>query len=424
MSSIDASQNKKNNPNNNMNPKIQKLIEEPFVKELLIKIDVLKNGLREEKNKNHELSTKVEELEKQILGEKNKNTELNSKLKRFEMELTSKILKLNEEVVSKTSQIDALIQDKMDLEKALKNQPKRDSLLNILKFGINDKGKSQSGDNINESLNMDPNSVEAISSMANAEIRKLNEEISQLKYENGMCVKKMTEALEKAENMKLEFKNEIKVYNDKIKSLEDQIKMLQEERDELQDRIRLTSSISSQTIKETEHFKGLLYDYKKGKEDAVKELDIFKEKYNKLMEENESYKKEIERLETNSIKMAQKLSELKSLYIKVNLRNQMYHVKKVGLMSSTEIDVIFGRGEDGNYVMRIDSKEGMQIVNIQDVESINRVNNSKNKVEIKYMHNSKKYNISVIVPELIVDQFVETYKIFYFESMKYQNNFD
>ena len=312
----------------------------------------------------------------------------------------------------------------MDLEKALKNQPKRDSLLNILKFGINDKGKSQSGDNINESLNMDPNSVEAISSMANAEIIKLNEEISQLKYENGMCVKKMTEALEKAENMKLEFKNEIKVYNDKIKSLEDQIKMLQEERDELQDRIRLTSSISSQTIKETEHFKGLLYDYKKGKEDAVKELDIFKEKYNKLMEENESHKKEIERLETNSIKMAQKLSELKSLYIKVNLRNQMYHVKKVGLMSSTEIDVIFGRGEDGNYVMRIDSKEGMQIVNIQDVESINRVNNSKNKVEIKYMLNSKKYNISVIVPELVVDQFVETYKIFYFESMKYQNNVD
>ena len=299
MSSTDATQNKKNNPNNNMNPKIQKLIEEPFVKDLLIKIDVLKKGLREEKNKNNELSAKVEELEKQILEEKNKNTELNLKLKRFEMELTSKILKLNEEVVSKTSQIDALIQDKMDLEKALKNQPKRDSILNILKFGINDKGKSQNGDNTHESLNMDPNSVEAISSMANAEIRKLNEEISQLKYENGMCVKKMTDALEKTENMKLEFKNEIKVYNDKIKSLEDQIKMLQEERDELQDRIKLTSSISSQTIKETEHFKGLLYDYKKGKEDAVKELDIFKEKYNKLMEENESHKKEIERLETN-----------------------------------------------------------------------------------------------------------------------------
>lgn len=423
MSSTDTSQNKKNNPNNNMNPKIQKLIEEPFVKDLLIKIDVLKKGLREEKNKNNELSTKVEELKKQISEEKNKNSELNSKLKRFEMELTSKMLKLNEEVVSKTSQIDSLIQEKMDLEKALKNQPKRDSLLKILKFGINDKAKSQS-DNVNESLNMDPNSVEAISSMANAEIRKLNEEISQLKYENGMCLKKMTDALEKSENMKLEFKNEIKVYNDKIKSLEEEIKMLQEERDELQDRIRLTASISSQTIKETEHFKGLLYDYKKGKEDAIKELDIFKEKYNKLMEENESHKKEIERLETNSIKMAQKLSELKSLYIKVNLRNQMYHVKKVGLMSSMEIDIIFGRGEDGNYVMRIDSKEDMQIVNIQDVESINRVNNSKNKVEIKYMLNSKKYNISVLVPELVVDQFVETYKIFYFESMKYQNNVD
>ena len=422
MSSTDASQNKKNTPNN-VNPKIQKLIEEPFVKDLLIKIDVLKKGLREEKNKSKELSIKVEELEKQISEEKNKNTELNSKLKRFEMELTSKILKLNEEVVSKKSQIDALIQEKMDLEKALKNQPKRDSLLNILKFGINEKGKGQN-DDINDSLNLDPNSVEAISSMANAEIRKLNEEISQLKYENGMCVQKMTEALEKVENMKLEFKNEIKTYNDKIKSLEEEIKMLQEERDELQDRIRLTASISTQTIKETEHFKALLYDYKKGKEDAIKELNDFKEKYNKFTEDNESNKKEIERLETNSIKMAQKLSELKSLYIKVNLRNQMYHVKKVGLMSSIEIDIIFGRGEDGNYVMRIDSKEGMQIVNIQDVESINRVNNSKNKVEIKYMLNGKKYNISAIVPELVVDQFVEAYKIFYFESMKYQNNVD
>ena len=118
--------------------------------------------------------------------------------------------------------------------------------------------------------------------------------------------------------------------------------------------------------------------------------------------------------------MAKKLSDIKSLYIKVNLRNQMYHVKKIGYLSYEEIDIIFGKGEEGNYVMSLESKDGMEIVNIQDVESVNRVNNSKNKVDIKYMLNGKKIYISVLVPEIVVEQFVETYKIFYFESMKYQ----
>ena len=37
------------------------------------------------------------------------------------------------------------------------------------------------------------------------------------------------------------------------------------------------------------------------------------------------------------------------------------------------------------------------------------------------MYNSKKYNITVLVDELVVEQFVEAYKIFYLESMKDQN---
>jgi hypothetical protein len=119
--------------------------------------------------------------------------------------------------------------------------------------------------------------------------------------------------------------------------------------------------------------------------------------------------------------MAQRLSELKNYYIKINLRNQMFHVKKVGLISYTEIDIIFGRGEDGNYVMRIDNNNEMEIINIQDVEYVNRVDNCRNKVEIGYMLNGKKYGLVVLVPELVVDQFVEAYKNFYFESMKTQN---
>jgi chromosome segregation ATPase len=406
MSSVEDDNLKKNNVVNNTNNVDKELLQNPFVKDLLVKIDVLKNG---------------------IIKERKINAELSSKLKKFEADLTSKIIKLEEELVSKTSQIKILIQEKMDLEKSLKQKAQAQrkgsglfDILNTLNTALNiDKNKTQNqnqnnnNENKNEAINCDPNSVEAVSTMANAEIRKLHETITELKFEKETYLQKMNTTLEQAENKKLEYTN-------KIKSLEDEIKNLQGEKLELQDRINLTSTISSQTLKETEHFKNLLYDYKKGKDDAVLQLNTWIEKCNKLSKENESYKKKISNLEENSIKMAKKLSDIKSLYIKVNLRNQMYHVKKVGYLSYEEIDIIFGKGEEGNYVMSIESKEGMEIVNIQDVESVNRVNNSKNRVDIKYMLNGKKIYISVLVPEIVVEQFVETYKIFYFESIKNQ----
>jgi hypothetical protein len=73
----------------------------------------------------------------------------------------------------------------------------------------------------------------------------------------------------------------------------------------------------------------------------------------------------------------------------------LFHVKKVGLLSNTEIDIIFGRDDEGNYVMRIDEKDHKELMNIQDVEYVNRIEGSKNKVEIGYMYKAKKYKISV-----------------------------
>ena len=122
--------------------------------------------------------------------------------------------------------------------------------------------------------------------------------------------------------------------------------------------------------------------------------------------------------------MAQKLAELKNLMIKLNLKNQMFHVIKIGLLSYTEIDILFGKSEDGNFIMRIDDKDEKEIINIQDVESVEKVKDTDNKVEIVYMKNGKKYNMTIIVNELIIDQLVKAYKIFFSESMKKLNHID
>ena len=99
----------------------------------------------------------------------------------------------------------------------------------------------------------------------------------------------------------------------------------------------------------------------------------------------------------------------------------MFHVKKVGLLSNSEIDILFGNSENGNFIMRIDEKNESEIINILDVESVEKVQDSNNKVEIIYMKNGKKHNMIVIVNELVIDQMVKAYKIFFSESMKKLN---
>ena len=86
--------------------------------------------------------------------------------------------------------------------------------------------------------------------------------------------------------------------------------------------------------------------------------------------------------------------------------------------------LFFYKNEDGVYVMRIDEKNNSDSINILDVESVNQSNKNKNKVDISYMYEYKKYNISVLVNELVVGQLVDAYKNFYSESMKLQNKID
>ena len=119
--------------------------------------------------------------------------------------------------------------------------------------------------------------------------------------------------------------------------------------------------------------------------------------------------------------MAQKLAELKNLMIKLNLKNQLFHVKKVGYLTYVEMDILFGKSDDGNYIMRLDDKVEKEIINILDVESVEKEKDSENRVDIVYMKDGKKYSIVVIVDELVVDQMEKAYKIFFSESMKKLN---
>ena len=258
----------------NNKPEKSEILNDPYVKELLVKIDVLKNG---------------------IIKERKINDELSAKLKKIEVELTTKIIKLEDELMAKTKEIKTLTIEKNELEKNLRQQQQQqqqkkgigigffDNIAQGMeKLGLNinintnnekernpildgsdeDDNLNDNNNNTNNNMNNNMNNNKDSEALSNAkeEIKKLTNKVNQLKFENDTYLKKMTSTLEETENRKLGFKNEIKTYTDKIKKLEEQMKKLEDEKKELQDRITLTSSISSQTMKETEHFKGLLQE--------------------------------------------------------------------------------------------------------------------------------------------------------------------
>ena len=372
----------------------------PFVKDLWFKLDVLKKGIVDERKKTAILVSKVKQLEE----------ELNIK--------TNEIKKLNDEI------------------KIFKEQ--------------NNTENNNTNNNTNNTNNINDKQSELALISAKEEIKKLNEQIINLKLEQESTNNKMKKTLDETEDLKKEYQTHIRLLSEANDSIIKEYKTLKSEKSNL-DKEFINMKIESKKqsnipppelvrekeqlireknklliekdrlISEKEHFEALIKDYKKSKDEAMIQLEACLKKNSQLVLENQTYKDSIYNHEINSGKMAQKLAEYKNIIISMNLRNQVFHVKKLGLISHNEIDIIFGKGQNGNYVMRIDEKNNSEMINILDVESFFQNDKKKNKVDISYMYKSKKYNISVLVNELIVDQFIEAYKNFYSESMKLQN---
>ena len=365
----------------------------PFVKDLLVKLDVLKKGIVDERKKTSLLSLKIKNFEDEI---KNKNKEIS----------------------------------KLILEKStLIEQNTRDDIANIT--GTFEKVENK-------------NAEEALI-IAKEEIRKLNEQIVNLKLEQETKNTKMKKTNEDTEDLKKEYQVQIKLLSEandsiikELKTLKSENKTLQKELEEEKKKnqnandVMETESVKDlilqkeilirekdKLIIEKEHFEALLNDYKKSKDEAMAQLDACLKKNGELVLENSTYRDSIYTHEEDQGKMAQKLAEYKNMILNMSLRNQVFHVKKIGLITQNDIDIIFGRDKNGNYVMRIDEKNNSEMVDILDVESVvQNEKKEKNRIDISYMYNSKKYNISVLVHELIVDQFLDAYKNYYSESIK------
>ena len=388
-----STENEENNikQNNNIDyanlDKNELVKQNAFVKDLVVKLDVLKKGVVDERKKTALLISKIKQLEEEL---NNKNNE---------------IKKLSQEKLNPEEQTSS---NNNDTPKKVEDKKSEMALI-----------------------------------LAKEEIRKLNEQIINLQLEQENRNNKMKKTNEETEDLKKEYQVQIKLLSEandsiikELKNLKNENKTLEKKLDEEKKRAEnIINSVPIQELMrdkeilirekdklllEKEHFEALIADYKKSKDEAMGQLDACLKKNGELVLENQTYKDSIYTHEVNSGKMAQKLAEYKNIILNMSLRNQVFHVKKVGLISQNEMDIIFGKDKNGNYVMRIDEKNNSEMIDILDVESVNQNEKKKNRIDISYMYKSKKYHISVLVNELIVDQFLDAYKNYYSESIKRQ----
>ena len=259
----------------------------PFVIDLLVKFDVLKKGIVEERKKTSILVAKIKQLE--------------------------------EELNSKTNEIKKLTQEKISNDENNTTIPKANK--------VND----------NKELAL---------IAEKEEIRKLNEQIINLKLEQENTDNKMKKTLEETEDLKKEYQTQIKLLSQANDSLIKELKSsktdksnLEKEIEKLQTEIK-TKSLTpppemirereilirekDRLISEKEHFEALLKDYKNSKEEALKQIEELQKKNKELLEENDKLKEAKNSLETNAGKMALKLTEYKNMVLDMNLRNQQF----------------------------------------------------------------------------------------------------
>ncbi len=367
----------------------------PYVKELLVKIDVLKKGIISERKKNKALSAQNMQLE----------TELNNK--------ENEIRKLCKEKVELENQIQLekkkLEKKEETLNQMANNMGKTSNLVNKLGFNINFLKKSDEKEKAKENNSINNNET----------IDKLNDEIVKLKLENEIFKKKMDESMIQNANLKNEFKTLIKTQSEKLFSIEEDNKKLKLEKENLIKDLEMKGKIVGENYNKKIYFENMIQQLTEEKNKLLSQMQNCLNKCEKLVLENQTYKERLHQHQIDETILGEKLAEFKNAIIKINTKVQIYHVIKIGLISNSRMDITFGQDKENNYVMRIDDEDRkVELVNMLDVDYFKQTGNDK--VEISYMYDSKKKVISVIVEEIIIDQFLDAYKNFFSQAIKTQ----
>ena len=182
--------------------------------------------------------------------------------------------------------------------------------------------------------------------------------------------------------------------------------------------LELKNNIIKEDNEKKNYLETIIKDLEENKNNLITQLQRSINKCEKLVLENQTNREKLHQHQIDE-DILTKLAEHKNALIKINTKVQIFQVQKIGLISHSPLDITFGQDKDNNYVMTIeDDNKKVELVNMLDVEYFKKT--GKDKVEISYMHKSRKKNFTVIVEETNIDKFMDAYKNFFIEAKENQ----
>lgn len=261
--------------------------------------------------------------------------------------------------------------------------------------------------------------------------------ISSLETQNATLKELCADSYESLGKMKAEFQQIISGLNDKIrkvesekfeisKSYQSEIKYLKEKLDLSTDEIAKYSKSVTAIVNQNKSWEmkinNLEQNNKKLQEESIitaEELKVSRALIPEIQAENLQLKDSIKRLESENLVLAKKLADLKFAILSENVRDKVFSGYKKEKNTSINFVMTFTKTDYGYYVISIkdENQKDSETILIDDIDNMKVSEETSNSVEIKYIKDKKLKTVIYFMNDNVFEV-VKTFKEYREKALK------
>ena len=337
-------------------------------RDLLIKLQILTNGLVDERKKSASYLQKIKELEQTLQQKDNELVDLNK--------------------------------EKFDLRSALAIEKSKKAV----------KKEESSGGFFSRRRGNTVNT---------GKIAEYEETISQQKFEIKDLTTRLMDEKENFDQQKIKFQTLITLQNQQMRELNDKIININEENKQL---VKKQENVNLMLVKfdiEKKSYEDKFHEYEQEKINLVKQNMEYKVEIENL--KNDNNKKENEIINNKKLldELAVKLNSMKMELLNRQLSTKSFKVEKIkdgvkGVIGSKKIMTVkfYKNSVKNTYEIMFILGDEKESVNLLDLSKFEINDKTPNRVDVSYIINEKAKTVSFLVHELLIDYFFQTYRDF------------
>ena len=333
-------------------------------RDLLIKLQILTNGLVDERKKSASYLQKIKELEKTLQQKENELVDLNK--------------------------------EKFDLKSALAIEKSKKAIK-----------KEESGGFFSRRRG---NTVDL------GKLSEYEELINQQKFEIKDLTSRLMDEKETFDQQKIKFQTLITLQNQQMKELNDKITKLNEENNQL---LKKQENVNLMLVKfevDKKSYEDKFNQYEQEKKTLEKQNTEQKVEIENLKNDNEKKDNEIKTNKKLLDELAVKLNSMKMELLDRQLSPKSFKVEKIkdGVMGSKKLMTVkfYKNSVKDTYEIMFIQGDEKESVNLLDLSKFSINDKTPNRVDVSYIVNEKAKTISFLVHELLIDYFFQTYRDF------------